>query len=64
MISCILMRYYGKRRGGFKRRGGIKGREIKRLVFSKKKNQESIPYSRGDAQQLDVLTTLVDAQQA
>ena len=32
-ISCILMRYYGKRRGGFKRTGGIKGREIKRLVF-------------------------------
>jgi hypothetical protein len=32
-ISCILMRYYGKRKGGFKRRGGIKGREIKRLVF-------------------------------
>jgi len=37
MISCILLRYYGKRRGGFKKRGGIKGREIKRLVFSKKK---------------------------
>jgi hypothetical protein len=32
-ISSILMRYYSKRRGGFKRRGGIKGREIKRLVF-------------------------------
>jgi hypothetical protein len=31
------MRYYGKRRGGFKRRGGIKGREIKRLVFLKRK---------------------------
>jgi hypothetical protein len=24
---------YGKRKGGFKRRGGIKGREIKRLMF-------------------------------
>jgi hypothetical protein len=32
-ISCILIRCYGKRKGGFKRRGGIKGREIKRLVF-------------------------------
>jgi hypothetical protein len=32
-ISYILMRYYGKRRRGFKRRGGIKGKEIKRLVF-------------------------------
>jgi len=30
-ISC--MRCYGKRKGGFKRRGGIKWREIKRLVF-------------------------------
>jgi len=32
-ISCILMRCHGKRKGGFKRRGGIKWREIKRLVF-------------------------------
>jgi len=30
---CILMRCYGKRKGGFKRRGGIKAREIKRLMF-------------------------------
>jgi hypothetical protein len=29
-ISCILTRYYGKRREGFKRRGGVKGREMKR----------------------------------
>ena len=36
----------------------------KEISVLKKKNQESIPYSRGDAQQLDVLTTLVDAQQA
>jgi hypothetical protein len=42
------MRYYGKRRGGFVRIGSIKRREIKRLVFLKR-NQESIPYSRGDA---------------
>jgi len=32
-ISCILMRCYGKRKGGFRRRGGIKGRKIKRLVL-------------------------------
>jgi hypothetical protein len=32
-ISCILMRCDGKRKGGFKRRGGIKREEIKRLVF-------------------------------
>ena len=32
-ISCILMRCYGKRKGGFKRRSGIKWREIKKLVF-------------------------------
>jgi hypothetical protein len=25
--------YFGKRRGGFKRRGGINGREIKSNVF-------------------------------
>jgi len=33
VISCILMRCYGKRKGRFKRRAGIKGGEIKRLVF-------------------------------
>jgi hypothetical protein len=33
VISCILMRCYGKRKGRFKRRGDIKGSEIKRLVF-------------------------------
>jgi len=31
------MRYYGERRGGLKKKGGIKRGEIKRLVFSKKK---------------------------
>jgi hypothetical protein len=36
-ISYIMMRFFYKRRGGFKRRCGIKGREIKRLVFYKKK---------------------------
>jgi hypothetical protein len=36
-IPCILTMYYGKRRGGFIRISSIKGREIKRLVFLKKK---------------------------
>jgi hypothetical protein len=40
------MRCCGKRKGGFKRRGGIKWREINKCVL--KKIQESIPYSRGD----------------
>jgi hypothetical protein len=33
VISCISMRCYGKRKDRFRRRGGINGREIKRLVF-------------------------------
>ena len=36
-----------EKKGRFKRRGGIKRREIKRLLL-KKRIHEPIPYSRGD----------------
>jgi len=63
MISCILTRYYGKRRGGFKRRVGIKGRKIKKKNSVLKKETNSLSCILGMMQQeLAVLTTLVNAR--
>jgi len=58
------MRCYGKRQGGFKRRGGIKGREIKRLVFQKNESKSLSRILGEMKQELDVLTAALNAQQA
>jgi len=61
-ISCILMRCYGKRKGGFKRRGSIKWLKYSSVI---KKESKSLSCILGEMkQEFDVLTVSVNAQQA